>query len=161
MPVESFQNIKQSTTNSDPPSLDYYYDVNTKSLKKSDFFVANIKLDKNFWYYMDKFEDVSIYFCKEESNENKQTIDDLASALPEIAFTNNSSPSQVQLQSVTEQIYSGSISNTIVTSTNFLTLMPQKFETFTDKLKLWKCCTLIKQKNVTLDLILNRIKYER
>ncbi len=161
MPFENFQNIKHITTNSDPPSLDYYYDINTKSLNKSDFFAVNLKMDKNFWHYMDKFEDVSIYFCKEENNENKQTNDDITSVLPDLAFVNNSSSPDVQLQSVTEQIYSGSISNTIVTSTNFLTLMPQKFETFTDKLKIWKCCTLIKHKNVTLDQILNRIKYER
>lgn len=39
--------------------------------------------------------------------------------------------------------------------------MPSKFETFSEKLKLWKCCTLIKQKNISLEKILTRIKSER
>lgn len=171
VPVENFEKFKLTFSNSDPLSLDSYYDLKNRSLKKADFFVNNIKLDKNYWYYMDKFEDVSIYFCKNEnSNETKQ---DDAIMLPELTLHSNTNQNLLPVGDAslgqaneTHYAYSNaglphSISSTIVTSTNFLTLMPQKFETFSDKLKLWKCCTLIKQKNVTLEKIVNRIKNER
>lgn len=39
--------------------------------------------------------------------------------------------------------------------------IPQKNESFNDKLKLWKCCTLVKHPALTLEKIVHRIKYER
>lgn len=117
---------------------------------------------------MDKFEDVTVYFSKNEnSNELKHQQEELI-ALPELSINETSSATIVPTMNETPNSPTmlstnipNSISNSIVTSTNFLTLMPQKFETFNDKLKLWKCCTLIKHQNLTLEKILNRIKNER
>jgi hypothetical protein len=94
--------------------LEYYYDTKEKKLKKEDFFKTNLNMQKLYWSYYDKYEDISIYYYKNE-----------------------------QLQQLNQQHQHDQI------------------QQFNEKLKLWKCCTLIKQQNVTLEKILQRIANER
>ena len=110
MPVENFENLKLSLlAGSEPPDLDYYYDSREKILKQEEFFKSNINMQNLNWSYYDKYEDISIYYYK-----NEQILQ-----------------------------------------------MNQRDQQFYEKLKLWKCCTLIKQQNLTLEKIMNRISNER
>ena len=97
---------------------------------------------------MDKFEDVSIYYLKnEQQNEllettivsNQINATGLSSANPNLIATSN-----LVNPKIDQSLY-----------------VSQKNENFNDKLRLWKCCTLVKHHNLTLEKILNRIKNER
>jgi hypothetical protein len=112
VPVENFEKLKLSLlVGSEPPDLEYYYDSTQKILKQEEFFKSNLSIQNLNWSYYDKYEDISIYYYKNE----------------QIFKMNNQ----------------------------------QRDQQFYEKLKLWKCCTLIKQQNLTLEKIMNRISNER
>ena len=98
---------------SEPPDLDYYYDTREKTLKKEEFFKSKLNIQNLNWCYYDKYEDISLYYYKNEQplqmNQNQR----------------------------------------------------DQSQQFNEKLRLWKCCTLIKQQNVTLEKIIHRIANER
>jgi hypothetical protein len=93
---------------------------------------------------MDKFEDVSIYYLK-----NEQQTD----LLETLTLNNQINSTIIPSQSVT--------CSTLSPQNDSLLLLPQKNENFNDKLRLWKCCTLVKDQNLTVEKILKRIKNER
>lgn len=114
VPIENFEKLKLSLLiDSEPYDLEHYYDVKDKKLKKEDFFKGNLNAQHFYWFYYDKYEDISIYYFKNEQS--------------------------MQFNQAQEQIN----------------------QHFNEKLKLWKCCTLIKQQNINLEKILQRISHER
>jgi hypothetical protein len=177
VPSESFEKLNLHSNellNTEPHNLEYFYDRELKKLKIQEFFQSNVKIDKTYWSYQDKFEDVSIYFCKNDTPDQQMF---------NLIFPQ--SKNSIQLQSLINPISQNSISNTqqssnnnhnlpigqgsiaslagsssIITATTAM-LIPSKLENFVNKLKLWKCCTLIKKQNLTLEKILNRIRNER
>ncbi len=152
-------------------------------IKKAEFFTSNINIEKTYWFYLDKFEDVSIYYFKNEyiQQQQKQLFQASATSLTakETAMpasssnTNNFASSQANSNHHFKQ--RSSIISSVdqeLTNLNEIHLafnipnesgfyLPQKNESFNNKLKLWKCCTLIKHQNITVEKILNRIKNER
>jgi hypothetical protein len=92
---------------------------------------------------MDKFEDVSIYYLKNE--QQNELLDALS-----INNQTNSSPSGQNVPS-----------NLFIPKNDSSLFVSQKNENFNDKLRLWKCCTLVKNQNLTIEKILKRIKNER
>lgn len=270
VPIENFEKLKLSASyGSEPHNLDYLYDLSTNKIKRVEFFTNRVDIEKTYWYYFDKYEDVSIYYFKNEyqtklnlhttsmnnlSNQNANSSlnsnnninssvvqSPILSSTPlsssntnpttaisstfspntntsltvnskessdynlqssQINYTNNfcipstipittanttspvtipntSLPSYSSLSPVSAQLANTAVvasttaavivgatagvstkntDNSPFTSSLFI---PQKNENFNDKLKLWKCCTLIKHNNLTLDKIVNRIKNER
>ena len=86
-------------------------DTKEKKLKKEEFFKSNLNMQTLNWSYFDKYEDISIYYYKNE-----------------------------QLQQLNQH---------------------DQIQQFNEKLKLWKCCTLIKVQTMTLEKIVHRIANER
>lgn len=164
VPVENFEKLRLSVSfGSEPHNLDYFYDKETKCIKRTEFFTNNIKIDKINWFYFDKFEDVSIYYFK-----NDILFQSLLKNVESVI-----SGSGIQSSISTNRSVANSLSIQINESTPVL-LVPETFESiqssfafsqqnesFNDKLKLWKCCTLIKSQNLTIEKILTRIKDER
>jgi len=146
VPFENFDKLKLSVSfGSEPYSLDYFYDVPGRKLKKADFFTNNVNIQNAFWFYMDKFEDVSIYYLKnEQQNELLETLN-----------TNN------QTNSTLTPISQNALNNNLIPQNDSSLFLFQKNENFNDKLRLWKCCTLVKNQNLTIEKILKRIKNER
>jgi hypothetical protein len=127
------------TTRDGSPVLDFFYNSSRKELKNANFFTSKFSNDKIQWTYQDKFEDVSIYFCKhDQSSQTSANQTDSHS---------NSSVSNTQ-----------DFSEVVSTLTSVIVSKP---DSFGNKLKLWKCCTLVKTQNLTLEKILSRIKNER
>ena len=167
VPFENFDKLKLAVSfGSEPYNLEYLYDMKGRKLKKVEFFTSNINIQNAFWFYLDKFEDVSIYFLKNEQ-QKEQLIEGMPTAVTQIPTTsivscsitpnttnqiNANLPTQTSLTVNNNNINCETISNLYV---------PQKSENFNDKLRLWKCCTLVKHHSLTLDKILNRIKNER
>ncbi len=184
------------------------YDLDKQKIKKVEFFTSNINIEKTYWFYLDKYEDVSIYYFKNEyiqqqqklaqsPNTNMKQIDqsmtascsnNQTSSLATISSSNSnnlnyststtsttstsivSTSTQSQSKNKTTNISSSEIQDinllneinlTFNTSIDSCLYLPQKNENFNNKLKLWKCCTLIKHQNITLEKILNRLKNER
>ena len=129
---------------SEPYGLDYFYDVPGRKLKRVDFFTNSVNIQNAFWFYMDKFEDVSIYYLK-----NEQQTD----LLETLTLNNQISSTIIPNQSVP--------CSTLSPQNDSFLLLSQKNENFNDKLRLWKCCTLVKDQNLTVEKILKRIKNER
>ncbi len=144
VPFENFDKLKLSVSfGSEPYSLDYFYDVSGRKLKRVEFFTNNVNIQNAFWFYMDKFEDVSIYYLKNE--QQNELLDALS-----ITNQANSSPSGQNVPS-----------NLFIPKNDSSLFVSQKNENFNDKLRLWKCCTLVKNQNLTIEKILKRIKNER
>ena len=72
---------------------------------------------------------------------------------PSIDEANNSS--------INNNNTSTAVTSNMAASISASLFIPHKNENFNDKLKLWKCCTLVKHPNMTLEKIVHRIKYER
>ena len=173
--MENFEKLKLSVSiGSEPNDLDYFYDLNSKQLKRPEFFLSNINIDKTFWCYLDKYEDVSIYFYRNEypliqpqsntsstlTNNMGHSMSNIASTAASISVNNNPQSNLISIQQLNP--HSLSANNHYQNSNNSANLFAsQKFENFNDKLKLWKCVTLIKHPNIKLEKILNRIKNER
>lgn len=111
----------------------------------------------------------AVFVSSSATTSTKELADNLAN----LTAVNNPQALIVESSSLSSNVASGSI-QIANTSSNSSTpnpttikqvqsslFIPQKNESFNDKLKLWKCCTLIKQQNITLEKILNRIKNER
>jgi hypothetical protein len=152
VPIENFEKLKLSVVlGSEPHSLDGLYDWETRTLRKQEFFTSLVNVDKSFWSYFDKYEDVSIYYFR---NEYQQQI--IKTATSSSNLNNSSSLSASTTAAQAQQHFS-------MTPASFASslFIPQTNECFNDKLKLWKCCTLIKKPNLTLEKILQRLKSER
>lgn len=181
VPIENFEKLRLSICGSEPHSLDSLYDLESRKLKKFEFFAGNVNIDKTFWSYFDKFDDVSIYYFKNEyqqqlllnksaSNSNLTNSSSVStSTINNPPSSNQSSQQQQQQPYYVSSNMMGSTPNQpslSVSSTSYPTIssslfIPQANECFSEKLKLWKCCTLVKKPNLTLEKILNRIKKER
>lgn len=162
IPVENFEKLNPSEMNSiEPPKLDYFYDIKTKQVKNAEFFKTKFNIDKTFWSYQDKFEDVSIYFFKtDQSNTQNTNANQFQSyvnnnQLPmHVSSSNSNSCSSQNSHSMPSSAEGYSL--TALTSV----VVPRP-DSFFNKLKLWKCCTLVKTRNLTLEKIIYRIKNER
>lgn len=120
VPVENFEKLKLSLFyDSEPLDLEVFFEPIERKLRKEEFFKNSIPTQNLNWCYFDKYEDISIYFLKNELNAMGKH------------------------------------------SEAFSQISPQNQPNFNEKLRLWKCCTLIKKQNVTFDKILQRINYER
>jgi len=164
LPENYEKTVCQASETTETPRLDYFYNTKTKELLNTEFFTSKFNSDKMSWIYQDKFEDVSIYFSKhdqpttcqpgqqqppQQSNKNVANSgfnSRLQSYMP------SSAPVNVASQ-ISIPVAAGCVSLTSV-------LVP-KPECFCNKLKLWKCCTLVKTPNLTVEKIINRIKNER
>lgn len=203
--MENFEKLKLSATyGSEPHQLDYLYDMQTRNIKRAEFFTSNVNIDKTHWFYLDKYEDVSIYYFKSEgsteltvntslTNLNQSQSTAVAgsatpsSSMADASSTNSgngavssanakvrsansieeTSPSLSPLISAVP-VSSATLPSTVTAtatstaaSASASLFIPQKNESFNDKLKLWKCCTLVKHPGLTLEKIVHRIKYER
>jgi hypothetical protein len=115
---------------------------------------------------MDKYEDVSIYFFKNEnlSQPQHQSSQSTSAYLSPSSLSSGAATSTTSSpSSSTNNLQASVLSSSNVSS--LASLMPPLLlansENLNHKLKLWKCCTLIKQPNLTFEKILNRIKNER
>ena len=141
--------------------------------KPEPFTINPISIDKATWSYQDKFGDVSIYFCKSDlpnvqqflfqpnTQPNRASLPtfDLS---PGVSLGNSSSSSGLPNQAPATPVGGvGASAAATSTPTSTTMLTPLRFENFNNKLKLWKCCTLVKKQSLTLDKILSRIKTER
>ena len=205
VPIENFEKLKLSVSfGSEPHNLDNLYDLESHKLKKVDFFANNVNIDKTYWSYFDKYEDVSIYYFKIEPQQqlikttsntnlantsatpNQQSFVTASTGTPlsslnSLISTTNSSSQTFFISSnlmatvtsagaaasasiLSPATAASNASSATRTSNNNSTntlFIPQTNECFNDKLKLWKCCTLIKKPNLTLEKILSRLKSER
>ncbi|RNA25411.1 stAR-related lipid transfer 13 isoform X2, partial [Brachionus plicatilis] len=164
VPVENFEKLKLSVSfGSEPHNLEYFYDKEAKSIKRAEFFSNNIKIDKTNWFYFDKFEDVSIYYFKNDILF-QSLLKNVESSTSNSGIQLPVSPNRTVTTAVTIQI-NDSTSNFLEPETfesvQSSFAIPQQNESFNDKLKLWKCCTLIKSQNLTFEKILTKIKDER
>ena len=216
--MENFEKLKLSATyGSEPHQLDYLYDMQIHKIKRVEFFTSNVTIDKTHWFYLDKYEDVSIYYFKSESANELAAMNTSLTNLTQLASSSTiTNPNPIILQSSTgiavaalvEPTSTSSVQSTCPSGTGSLfkvkstssmeesnnsqqqhssssvvvtattpsrttshtpastsisasLFMQQKNESFNDKLKLWKCCTLVKHPGLTLDKIVHRIKYER
>lgn len=144
------------TTKEGPPDLDHFYNLESKEIKNVNFFTTKFSNDKIFWIYQDKFEDVSIYFCKlDQSTTTSANQPELKSYVhhSNSSYNNSSVSSSSHGNQDWTHFSEGCVSLTSV-------VVP-KSDSFYNKMKLWKCCTLVKTQNLTLEKILNRIKNER
>ena len=122
-------------------------------MRKAEFFNTKFNIEKTFWTYQDKFEDVSIYFCKDDNPGQSSSTNQFQSyvSMPPVSMNSpvaGNSPNDTLL----------ALSEGCITLTAAVVPRP---DSFYNKLKLWKCCTLVKTPNLTLEKILNRIKNER
>lgn len=188
VPAENFEKLKLSVSyGSEPCTLEYLYDLDLRQIKKAEFFTSNINIEKTYWFYLDKYEDVSIYYFKNEYIQQQQKLAQSSNTNLKLSYSsqelvvNNlehqhrSSTTGLMSQSNTQATNvknKSSLVNTEVqehkTNVNDVSqilnevyYLPQKNECFNNKLKLWKCCTLVKHHNITVEKILNRIKNER
>jgi hypothetical protein len=167
VPVENFEKLRLSSVfGSEPHLLDNLYDLEQKKLKKVDFFANNVQIDKTYWSYFDKYEDVSIYYFKNDSMSSFNNNKSIASTATNLISISEQPSTQTTTTTTTTSgalniTTNNSALHTASTSYSSSLFMPQANECFNDKLKLWKCCTLIKKPNLTLDKIMNRIKNER
>ncbi|CAF0915176.1 unnamed protein product [Brachionus calyciflorus] len=172
VPVENFEKLKLSVSyGSEPYNLDYFYDLEKKIMKRIEFFTNNVKIEKINWFYFDKFEDVSIYYFKNDffsqsllknissnTNSSHQTHSTINNSHNQTTSNNTTTiSSPVSIQITCSEISMPEAYESVQSSF----LIHQKNESFNDKLKLWKCCTLVKHQNLTLEKILTRIKDER
>ena len=181
VPIENFEKLKLSVSfGSEPHNLDYVYDSQQHKIKKVEFFTNNVNIQKTFWFYLDKYEDVSIYYFKNEyvQQQHEQLLltttnleaqaqsiqsSNMNSSTPSVLSTITSAAANTTLTSAKVAIQMTNPPNPVAdaASVSSSLFMPQKNENFNDKLKLWKCCTLVKHQNLTLQKIINRIKNER
>ena len=144
-----------------------------KKIKKSEFFTSNINIEKTYWFYFDKFEqDISIYYFKNDLTQEKQNTDGTnssnatnLSAQP-LNSTHSSSANNSYSESIRSEVFLNNQNKNVAINFDSVDEMSffnftEKTDNFSNKLKLWKCCTLIKQANMTLEKIVNRIKNER
>jgi hypothetical protein len=188
--------------------LEFLYDLDKQKIKKVEFFTSNINIEKTYWFYLDKYEDVSIYYFKNEYIQQQQKISqssntsvkqsDQSAIVSTNSYSNqnssaatisssnsnnlnfststntsssaSSSTTQSQSKNKSSAISASDMQDinllneinlTFNTSIDSCLYLPQKNENFNTKLKLWKCCTLIKHQNITVEKILNRLKNER
>jgi hypothetical protein len=167
VPVENFEKLRLSVVlGSEPHNLDSLYDPESRRLKKAEFFASNVNIDKSFWSYFDKYEDVSIYYFKSEyqqqviktAGSNANLSGAGSSHLAAGPNSNNSNASAGGGNVAPGATRPHSMNPAAFQACLFI---PQTNECFNDKLKLWKCCTLVKKPNLTLEKILTRLKSER
>lgn len=146
--------------------------MQTRKIKRPEFFTNNVNIDKTHWFYLERYEDVSIYYFKSESanelvvNTSLTNLSSQSTAgSPTTANSSSDALSTSRIRSANSIDEPSSSSTPMVinqsTSISASLFIPQKNESFNDKLKLWKCCTLVKHPALTLEKIVHRIKYER
>jgi hypothetical protein len=170
-----------------PYELDYIYDSKLSTVKYKQFFTTNINVDNSNWLYFGKYEDVSLYRYKNEHKNNNESSETtlIDSATPTATSTLASTPTSTTTITTTKTAANACSSMHIpypfsgyqLQQTKNATTAPRSQSntsleisvtsslmlncSFYDSLRLWKCCTLIKQYNLKADQILNRIKNER
>jgi len=165
LPENFEKTIYQSRETPETPKLDYFYNSKKKELLNTEFFTTKFNSDNIFWIYQDKFEDVSIYFSKNDQPSSSQPKPQQPQQLQTNKNSNTANPiSSNKLQSYTPVPFNipSQVSIPVAAGCVSLTsVLVPKPECFYNKLKLWKCCTLVKTPNLTIEKIVNRIKNER
>jgi hypothetical protein len=135
--------------------IEHFYDFNEHKLKKNEFFKNDIDIEKIYWLYYDKYEDVSIYFFK-----NDYSTKDASAITTTVVQQHQSHSKEHRLSFKIDKKMTSNLDPKFLKNPNSV-FLSSNCESFSNNLKLWKCCTLVKHTNLSLEKILARIKYER